>query len=61
MLSPTLPLAQTEKQAYNVDERERERRLLMARRQALIIELGAIEEYLGLPRSITPTKRRNDG
>ena len=33
---------------------EQERRYLMARRQSLIIDLGAIEEYLGLERSIVP-------
>lgn len=32
--------------------------LLMARRQALIIELGAIEDYLGMDRSITPKRKR---
>ena len=31
---------------------EQERRYLMARRQSLIIDLGAIEDYLGLSRSI---------
>jgi len=35
-----------------------ERRLLMARRQALIIELGAIEDFLGMERSITPRHKR---
>ena len=37
---------------------ERERSLLMTRRQALIMELGAIEEYLGLQRSIIPKHKR---
>ena len=37
---------------------ERQRRLLMTRRQAIIIELGGIEDYLGLDRSITPRRKR---
>lgn len=37
---------------------EAERRLLMARRQAIIIELGALEEYLGIERSILPRHMR---
>lgn len=37
---------------------ERERTLLMAARQALIIVLGAIEDYLGLDRSIVPRRKR---
>ena len=37
---------------------EQERRYLMARRQSLIIDLGAIEEYLGLERSIVPRRKR---
>ena len=37
---------------------DRERTLLMAVRQALIIALGAIEEYLGLQRSIVPRRKR---
>ena len=37
---------------------DRERALLMAIRQALIIALGAIEEYLGLQRSIVPRRKR---
>jgi len=39
---------------------DRERALLMAVRQALIIALGAIEEYLGLARSIVPRRKRTD-
>jgi hypothetical protein len=31
---------------------ERQRALLLARREALIIELKALEEYLNLPRSV---------
>ncbi len=37
---------------------EPERRFQMARRQAIIIELGAIEDYLGLERSIVPRRKR---
>ncbi len=37
---------------------DRERTLLMARRQAIIIDLGAIEDYLGLERSIVPRRKR---
>lgn len=33
-------------------------RLLMAERQALIIRLGAIEDFLGIDRSITPRHKR---
>lgn len=35
-----------------------QRRLLMTVRQALIMMLGALEEYLGLERSITPKSDR---
>lgn len=35
-----------------------ERRLWMSRRQAIIMELGAIEDYLELPRSIVPRRKR---
>lgn len=31
----------------------------MARRQAIIIELGAIEDYLGIDRSIVPRRKRD--
>jgi len=34
------------------------RTLWMAIRQALIIALGAIEDYLGLERSIVPRRKR---
>jgi hypothetical protein len=37
---------------------ERFRILLIAVRQALIITLGAIEEFLGIPRSIVPKHKR---
>lgn len=37
---------------------DQERRFQMARRQAIIIELGAIEDYLGLERSIVPRRKR---
>ena len=36
-----------------------QRRLLMAIRQALIIALGALEDYLGLQHSIIPRRKRN--
>jgi hypothetical protein len=36
----------------------RQRTLLMAIRQALIIMIGALEDYLGIERSITPRHRR---
>jgi len=34
--------------------------LWMAIRQALIIVLGAIEEYLGMERSIVPRRKRGE-
>lgn len=37
---------------------ERTRALLMSRRQALIIELGSIEDYLEIERSIIPKRKR---
>lgn len=37
---------------------ERDKRLWLSFRQALIMVLGAIEDYLGLERSITPKHRR---
>ena len=37
---------------------DRTRVLLMALRQALIIALGALEDYLGLQRSIVPRRKR---
>jgi len=36
----------------------RTRTLLMCIRQAIIMALGAIEDYLGLQRSITPKRKR---
>ena len=38
---------------------EREHKLLMAIRQALLIMLGALEDYLGMERSVIPKHRRN--
>lgn len=38
----------------------RARALLMAVRQALIMVLGALEDYLGMPRSIVPRRRRTE-
>ena len=37
------------------------RSYLLARRQALLIELGAIEDLLGLHRSVEPKHRRQGG
>jgi len=37
---------------------DRTRTLLMALRQALIIALGAIEDYLEMERSIVPRRKR---
>ena len=37
----------------------RTRMLLMSIRQALIIALGGVEDYLGLPRSIVPRRKKN--
>lgn len=43
------------------DERtDRIRVLLMSLRQALIIALGALEDYLKLERSIVPRRKRKD-
>jgi hypothetical protein len=39
-------------------EPEKKRRLLMAFRQALIIAIGAIEDYLSMERSIIPKHKR---
>jgi hypothetical protein len=36
------------------------RKLMLSRRQALIIELGAIEDYLSMERSIIPKRKRPD-
>jgi hypothetical protein len=38
---------------------EREHKLLIVIRQALLIILGAIEDYLGMERSVIPKHRRN--
>ena len=38
---------------------DRTKALLLSIRQALIIVLGAIEEYLGMERSIVPRRKRN--
>lgn len=37
------------------------RRLWLTRRQAIIMELGAIEDYLDMPRSIVPRRKREQG
>jgi len=41
-----------------IDTNPRTRALLMALRQALLIALGALEEYLNIPRSIIPKHER---
>jgi hypothetical protein len=38
-----------------------ERMLLLSRRQALLIELGSIEDYLDMERSVIPKHRRDEG
>lgn len=38
-----------------------ERRLWLTRRQSIIMELGAIEDYLDMPRSIVPRRKREHG
>lgn len=50
------PIRITEAPSTELDERIRT--LYMSRRQALIIELGSIEDYLGLERSIIPKRKR---
>lgn len=37
---------------------ETERDFLLAMRQGLLIQLGAIEKLLGLPQSVTPKRKR---
>ena len=44
----------------NPDEDLDVRSYLLRRRQALLMELGAIEEALGLPRSVIPKRKRQD-
>jgi hypothetical protein len=46
----------TPQKEYTVDARQRV--LLMAIRQALIIALGALEDFLCLERSIIPQRKR---
>lgn len=46
-------------EARAVDERTKV--LLLSVRQAIIMMLGALEDYLGLPRSITPRHRKGEG
>ena len=43
-----------------LDVDERTGRLWLAIRQALIIAIGAIEEYLGMQRSIVPKHKRSE-
>lgn len=42
-------------------EPQGDRTLWMTRRQAIIMELGAIEDYLGMERSIVPKRKRERG
>ena len=39
---------------------EAERTRLMSKRQTLIMELGAIEDYLGMERSIVPKRKKEE-
>ena len=66
------PLVRQPQQEYNVcsdtatrgvqaNEEQRQRILWMAIRQALIIALGGIEDFLGMERSIEPRRRRVNG
>ena len=50
-----LPLVEFQSESI-IDGRTRV--LLLAIRQALIIALGALEEYLGMERSIIPKRKR---
>ena len=54
--STAQPIRIVEAPATEPDDRQRV--LLMSKRQALIIELGSIEDYLGLDRSIVPKRKR---
>jgi len=57
-----MPMNDTLKVILDTDDpprSEEERRLWMTRRQAIIMELGAIEDYLDLPRSIVPKRKRD--
>ena len=38
---------------------DRQRQLLLSLRQALLIALGAIEDYLDIPRSVQPRHKRH--
>ena len=55
-LSEAFYLRQLERQR-NQPRTEAERRYLMTKRQTLIMELGAIEDLLGMERSIDGRKR----
>jgi len=57
MTSGSSDLQKSEKSAI-IHLSDEERQMLMRKRQALIIELGALEEYLGMPRSIVPRRKR---
>lgn len=50
--------SQEKLQALNKHIESPDRELWMSRRQALIMELGAIEDFLGMPRSIVPKRKK---
>lgn len=54
----TVPADPPERERVRAILPERDRVLLLARRQALLIELGAIEAYLGMERSVVPKHLR---
>lgn len=56
----TVPAEEVGRERVRAILPERDRTLLLARRQALLIELGALEVYLGLERSVIPRHLRPD-
>jgi len=53
-------LNQEDKKAHerpSAYQSDKDRRFHLRRREALLLELAAIEEYLGLPRSVAPKDR----
>ena len=51
-------IVQTSKGVRLATKEEKERHLLLARRQAILIELGSIEDYLGMERTVVPKHLR---
>jgi hypothetical protein len=47
-----------ERAEYKTSSDDKTRVLLLAIRQALLIALGAIEEFLGIERSVVPKNKR---